>query len=79
MVSLRFVGLIILFALLLHCANPFSLPIGIWCLSFFCGVFLAAFICFRSFFRDYVNWHGKRYTASRDGVVVRISSYDTAP
>lgn len=76
LVSLGFFGLIVLFALLLWYANPFSLPVAIWCLSFFYGIFLAAVICFRSFFRNYVNWHGKRYVAGRDGVVVRISHYD---
>ncbi|MEJ2717587.1 MAG: glycosyltransferase [Deltaproteobacteria bacterium] len=75
-VSFGFFGLIVLFALLLRYASPFPIPVAIWCLSFFYGVFLAAFICFRSFFRNYVNWHGKRYIAGRDGVVVRISRYD---
>ena len=76
-VSLGFFGLIVLFALLLRYANPFPMPVVIWCLSSFYCIFLAAFICLRSFFRNYVNWHGKRYVAGRDGVVVRISHYDT--
>ncbi|MBI5569685.1 MAG: glycosyltransferase [Desulfomonile tiedjei] len=60
------------FALLLRRINPFSPSVEGWLISLLPCMLLAAFVFIRSVFRDYIDWHGRRYWPGKEGVVLRI-------
>ena len=64
------------FALLLRRINPFSPSVGGWLISLVPCMLLAAFVFIRSVFRDYIDWHGRRYWPGKDGIVLRIDALD---
>ncbi|MEJ2717094.1 MAG: glycosyltransferase [Deltaproteobacteria bacterium] len=77
--SYGYLGSLFLTALLLRTLNPFPVSVGNWLLSFLPSIFLIAFIFLRSVFRNYIVWHGRKYRAGFEGVVLEISSQDEGP
>lgn len=61
-----------LVALVLRSTNPAPVSIGRWLVSFLPCIFLSAFVFLRSIFRNYIDWHGRRYWPGKKGVVLRI-------
>ena len=59
-------------AVLFWSMNPFRIPIRSWLISFLPFVFVTAFVFSRSLFRNYINWHGKRYYLGKGGVVLCV-------
>lgn len=59
-------------ALVLRWTNPAPVSLGRWLLSFLPCIFLSAFVFLRSIFRNYIDWHGRRYWPGKKGVVIRI-------
>ncbi len=65
-----FLGNMVLVGFVLRSVNPFAISIKGWLLGFFPCVFLAAFVFLRSIFRNYIDWHGRRYYPGKDGLVL---------
>ncbi|MGO9569275.1 MAG: hypothetical protein ACLP5H_17200, partial [Desulfomonilaceae bacterium] len=61
-----------LVALVLRWTNPAPVSIGRWLVSFLPCIFLSAFVFLRSIFRNYIDWHGRRYWPGKGGVVLKI-------
>ncbi len=68
--SWLFLGNLVLVGFVLKTVNPFAISIKGWLLGFFPCVFLAAFVLLRSIFRNYIDWHGRRYYPGKDGFVL---------
>lgn len=77
--SYGYLASLFLTALLLRNLNPFPVSVGNWLISFVPSIFLIAFIFLRSVFRNYIVWHGRKYRAGFEGVVLEISSHDDGP
>lgn len=69
--SYGFLGCMLMIAFLLRRLNPFSISIRSWLIAFCPCVFLAAFIFFRSMFRDSITWHGRTYWVGAGGIVLK--------
>ena len=59
-------------AMLFWSMNPFRIPIWSWLISFLPFIFVTAFVFSRSLFRNYIDWHGRRYYPGKGGVVLRV-------
>lgn len=68
--SWLFIGNMVLVGFVLRTVNPFAISMKGWWLGFFPCVFLAAFVLLRSIFRNYIDWHGRRYYPGKDGLVL---------
>ena len=70
--SYGFLMATVLIALLLRWTNPSPVSVRRWLVSFLPCVLLSAFVFLRSIFRNYIDWHGRRYWPGKGGVVLRI-------
>jgi ceramide glucosyltransferase len=70
--SYGFLMATVLSALLLRWTNPSPVSIRRWLASFLPCVLLSAFVFLRSIFRNYIDWHGRRYWPGKRGVVLKI-------
>jgi ceramide glucosyltransferase len=61
-----------LVALMLRRTNPYPVPLKYWLIYFLPCVLLSAFVFVRSFFRNHIDWHGRRYWPGQGGVVLKI-------
>jgi ceramide glucosyltransferase len=68
--SWLFLGNMVLVGFVLRSVNRFAISIRGWLLGFLPCVFLAAFVLLRSIFRNYIDWHGRRYYPGKDGLVL---------
>jgi ceramide glucosyltransferase len=71
-VSYGFLMVVALVAVVLRWTNPSRIPIKQWLVYFLPCIFLSAFVFVRSIFRNYIDWHGRRYWPGRGGVISRI-------
>lgn len=60
-------------ALTLRRANPFSISLLKWLGYFVPSLYFHAFIVVRSVFRNYIDWHGRRYWPCRGGIILRVA------
>jgi ceramide glucosyltransferase len=67
-----FLAITALVALVLKWTNPSRISVKHWLICFLPCIFLSAFVFLRSIFRNYIDWHGKRYWPGKGGVVLRI-------
>jgi len=70
--SYAFWAAVVIFALVLRSMNPSSVGAGAWLRSFVPCVLFAAFIFCRSLFRNYIDWHGRRYLTGKQGIVKAV-------
>ncbi len=59
-------------ALVLRWTNPSPVSIKHWLMYFLPCILLSAFVFVRSIFRNYIDWHGRRYWPGKGGVVLKI-------
>ncbi|MGC9028319.1 MAG: glycosyltransferase [Desulfomonilaceae bacterium] len=64
-------GMMILMLLARKLVTP-HIAVAAWLLSLFPLLFSGAFIFLHSIFRGFIDWHGRRYWCSRDGLVTRV-------
>jgi ceramide glucosyltransferase len=57
-------------AVILRSVNPFGISLRKWLLYFVPAMFFHAFVVVRSIFRNYIDWHGRRYWPGKGGVIV---------
>lgn len=71
---LSYVSIVVIFAaaVLFWRMNPFRIPIRSWLISFLPFILVTAFVFLRSLFRNYIDWHGKRYYLGKGGVVLCV-------
>jgi ceramide glucosyltransferase len=69
--SLFFLGSLVIIGLLLREINAFYISIWNWLTGFLPCVLLAAFVLARSIFRNYIDWHGRRYYPGKKGLVLK--------
>jgi hypothetical protein len=74
--SCAYLASLFLTAVLLRTLSPFPVSLGNWLICFLPCIFLIAFIFFRSVFRNYIVWHGRKYRTGFEGVVLEINSLD---
>ena len=69
-----YVFLIVVFAaaILFWSMNPFRISQFSWLISFLPFIFVTAFVFSRSLFRNYIDWHGRRYYPGKGGVVLCV-------
>ncbi|AFM23266.1 glycosyltransferase [Desulfomonile tiedjei] len=53
-----------------------SISLKAWMVAFLPCIFLSAGVFLRSIFRNYIDWHGRRYYPGKGGRVLRISVID---
>jgi ceramide glucosyltransferase len=70
--SYCFLILVFAAAMLFWRMNPFRIPIWSWLISYLPFIFVTAFVFMRSLFRNYIEWHGKRYYVGKGGVVLCV-------
>ncbi len=70
--SYGFLIAVVICALLLRWTNPAPIRVAPWLVSFLPCVLLSAFVFVRSIFRNYIDWHGRRYWPGKGGVVLKI-------
>lgn len=59
--------------MLLRKINEWTVSVNDWLLAFLPCVCGATFLCLRSLLVDHIDWHGRRYRAGREGIVLSIS------
>jgi hypothetical protein len=70
--SYGFLMATILVALVLRWTNPCPVSVKQWLICFLPCILLSAFVFLRSIFRNYIDWHGRRYWPGKGGIVLRI-------
>jgi cellulose synthase/poly-beta-1,6-N-acetylglucosamine synthase-like glycosyltransferase len=65
-----------LIAFLLWRLSSSAISLKAWMMAFLPCIFLSAGVFLRSIFRNYIDWHGRRYYPGKDGRVLRISPLD---
>jgi cellulose synthase/poly-beta-1,6-N-acetylglucosamine synthase-like glycosyltransferase len=65
------VALVALALTIRHFLAP-HISLSRWCQGVVAFVFLSAFIVIRSIFRRHIDWHGKTYWCTKDGIVLSI-------
>jgi ceramide glucosyltransferase len=75
-VSYGFLFATVVVALVLRRTNASPVPIKHWLMYFLPCILLSAFVFLRSIFRNYIDWHGRRYWPGKGGVVLKID-YET--
>jgi len=73
-VSCVFFMILVASALLLRGMSSHDISRARWLTCVIPCIFLAAFICLRSIFVNYIDWHGRRYWPSKGGVVLRTEA-----
>jgi hypothetical protein len=66
-------------AVVLRRVNPFGISLPKWLAYFVPAMGFHAYIIVRSVFRNYIDWHGRRYWPGTDGVVLRVGVADNGP
>jgi glycosyltransferase involved in cell wall biosynthesis len=56
-----------------HAVDRTPVPLKKWLYTFVPFISCGVFLCVRSVFHNYVDWHGRRYYTGKKGVVLRIS------
>ncbi len=56
--------------------NPYKKPVWSWVRAIFPCLALNLYVVLRSVYREYIDWHGKRYWPGRKGVVLKITAID---
>ncbi len=59
-----------LIGLYLKLKEPRGIGLGSWALAFFPCMIILSYISIRSFFRDYIKWHGRIYKCGKQGKVL---------
>jgi len=72
-VSIAFLGCLATNLAVVHKidASPISLRKWLW--TFVPFIACGSFLCVRSIFRNYIDWHGRRYRAGRKGIVLHVT------
>lgn len=68
--SWLFLAFLVFIGFTLRSFNPLSISVRRWMLGFLPCVCLAAFVFLRSVFRNYIDWHGRRYFPGKAGMVL---------
>ncbi len=68
-----FLAAMLAVAVALRRVNPFGISLHKWLAYFVPCMFFHAFIVVRSIFRNYIDWHGRRYWPGREGVILHTS------
>ncbi len=74
LMSLAFLVSLVSVILILRATTPFSTPASHWLLALVPCVFLSEFVVIRSVFRNFIDWHGRRYWPGKNGIILRITS-----
>ncbi|MGO9122729.1 MAG: glycosyltransferase family 2 protein [Desulfomonilaceae bacterium] len=79
--SYIFIVVVFAAAFLFWSMNPFRISLFSWLISFLPFIFVTAFVFARSLFRNYIDWHGRRYYPAKGGVVlcVEVTSPASGP
>lgn len=77
--SYCFLILVFAAAMLFWGMNPFRIPIWSWLISYLPFIFVTAFVFARSVFRNYIDWHGRRYYPGKGGVVLCVEEKSPLP
>lgn len=56
-----------------HRVDSSPISFGRWLWNFIPLVWCGTYLCVRTIFRDYIDWHGRRYHAGRKGIVLRVT------
>ncbi len=76
--SYIFIVVIFAAAVLFWRMNPLRISLFGWLVSFLPFIFVTAFVYSRSLFRNYIDWHGRRYYPGKGGVVLCVEATNTS-
>jgi ceramide glucosyltransferase len=74
LIGLSFLILLVIVVLLLRATTPFPTRFAKWLLALPPCIFLNEFVVIRSVFRNFIDWHGRRYWPGKNGIILRITS-----
>jgi ceramide glucosyltransferase len=74
LIGLSFLVALVGVVLCLRATTPFRTPVVNWLLALAPCVLLNEFVVIRSVFRNFIDWHGRRYWPGKNGIILRITS-----